>query len=256
MSTNSRLWYRPTRSHISSLSWAMAFPAAHDFEVSGAMFNDVRQNQYIYNIQGASLESALSTARIISSMVQQVENSREQLQVLGTSINTLLSTLDTEYSAGRLSKCNTSFALQNLNTYVDHLELVNPEQSSSPKLWSSYRLLDGIYEFVQKETTTEFLKSLPHSDDRVAKIAAYYRQLDASIASFQVQCTKFRFHRRLSHVSICRFHHFWMLLSGRSEVMLLDWRIKRLFITDWTSSNPSLKNCSVCLSDFSSAAPI
>jgi hypothetical protein len=110
----------------------MAFAEAHNFEVSDTMFNDVR-NQYIYNIQGASIESALSTARMISSMIQQVENSREQLQVLGTSINTLLSTLNSEYCAGRLSKSNTSFALQNLNTYVDHLELVNPEHVSSPK---------------------------------------------------------------------------------------------------------------------------
>jgi hypothetical protein len=102
------------------------FDTGQNFEVSGGIFNDVGQNQTIYNIQ-----AALSTASIISSMVQQAESSREQLQALGTSINALLSTLDTEYRAGRLLESNTSDALKNLNSYVDppNLERSFPSKS-------------------------------------------------------------------------------------------------------------------------------
>lgn len=56
--------------------------------------------------------------------------------------------------------------------------------------WSNQRfprsLLDSICTFVQKETDTEFMKSLSKKDDRIAQIEAYYHQLDASVASFQV----------------------------------------------------------------------
>jgi len=48
-------------------------------------------------------------------------------------------------------------------------------------------LLDDISTFVQNETATEFMKSLTKTDDRIAQIAAYYRRLDASVASFQVR---------------------------------------------------------------------
>jgi len=40
---------------------------------------------------------------------------------------------------------------------------------------------------VQNETVTEFMKSLTKTDERIAQIAAYYRRLDASVASFQVR---------------------------------------------------------------------
>ena len=109
----------------------MAFYKAHDFKVSNGQFNDVLGNQSIYNIQGATLESALSTARMIDSTVQHVQNSREQLQVLGASINTLLSTLDREYRAGQILESNTSLALQNLNMCVHHIKVMNLERSSS-----------------------------------------------------------------------------------------------------------------------------
>jgi hypothetical protein len=93
----------------------MAFADAHNFNLSHGIFNDVGQNQYTYNIQLASLESAFSTASIISSFVQEVEGSREQLQALGACIDTLLATLDTEFRARRLSATNISTALENLN---------------------------------------------------------------------------------------------------------------------------------------------
>jgi hypothetical protein len=89
--------------------------AAHNVEAHHGTFNDVGQNQYNYNIQVAPLQSALSTATIITSIVQQAESSREQLLVLGASVNTLLSALHAEYCAGRLLESNTSVSLKNLN---------------------------------------------------------------------------------------------------------------------------------------------
>jgi hypothetical protein len=97
----------------------MAFSGAHNLEVSHGVFNDVGRNQYNCIFQLAPLESAFSTASGISSLVQQVEGSKEQLQVLAASISTLLKTLDAEYCAGRLSETKTSVALENLIKYVD-----------------------------------------------------------------------------------------------------------------------------------------
>jgi hypothetical protein len=96
----------------------MAFAGAHNADASHGMFNDVGQNQYNCIFQLAPLESAFATASGISSLVQQVESSREQLQVLADSIGTLLRTLDAEYCAGRLSETKTSLALENLTRYV------------------------------------------------------------------------------------------------------------------------------------------
>ena len=105
--------------------------AAHNVEAHHGTFNDVGQNQYNYNIQIAPLRSALSTAAIISSIVQQAESSREQLQVLGASINTLLSTLRAEYFAGRLLENNNSDALKNLNSYVNPVNLGRSSHQNS-----------------------------------------------------------------------------------------------------------------------------
>jgi hypothetical protein len=91
------------------------FDTGQNFKVSGGTFNDVGQNQNIYNMQ-----TALFIGGSISSMVQETEShsSREQLQALGAFINTMLSTLDAEYCAGRLLESNPSDALNNLNSYV------------------------------------------------------------------------------------------------------------------------------------------
>jgi hypothetical protein len=43
---------------------------------------------------------------------------------------------------------------------------------------------------VHKEAATEFMKSLTKTDDRIAQIAAYYHQLNASVALFQVRIAK------------------------------------------------------------------
>jgi cytochrome c553 len=47
--------------------------------------------------------------------------------------------------------------------------------------------LDDICTFAQKESEMGFMKSLAKKDDRIAQIDAYYHQLDASVASFQVR---------------------------------------------------------------------
>jgi hypothetical protein len=97
----------------------MSFAGAQNPNASHGTFNDVGQNQYNCIFQLAPLQSAFSTASCISSMVQQVDGSREQLQVLAASIDILLRTLDAEYCAGRLSEINTSPALEDLTAYVD-----------------------------------------------------------------------------------------------------------------------------------------
>jgi hypothetical protein len=94
----------------------MAFAGAHNADASHGTFNDVGQSQFNNCV---FLASAFSAAKDISCLVPQVEGSREQLQVLATSIETLLRTLDAEYSAGRLLETNTSLALHNLTVYVD-----------------------------------------------------------------------------------------------------------------------------------------
>jgi hypothetical protein len=103
---------------ITCAALAMTFSGVHNAYASHGMFNDVGKNQYNCIFQLASLESAFDTANGISSLVQQVEGSREQLQVLATSIGTLLRKLDVEYRAGRLSASKTSLALENLTMYV------------------------------------------------------------------------------------------------------------------------------------------
>ena len=91
----------------------MAFSEADNVNISKGVVNDVGKNQYMnYIFPLAPFEFAAG----ISSMVQQVKSSGEQLQVMATSINTLLGTLDSECCVGRLLEANTSFALD----YVRH----------------------------------------------------------------------------------------------------------------------------------------
>lgn len=89
------------------------FAGAYNADAHG-IFNEVGQNQFNCTIQVASLESAFSAASSISSLAQQVQGGKEQLQVLAASIETLLKTLNVEYCAGRLSEAKTSSALENL----------------------------------------------------------------------------------------------------------------------------------------------
>lgn len=104
---------------------AAVFAHTQNTIIDNAIFNEVGQNQYNNcNIQFTScLESASFTAHFISSTVKRTEGSREQLQVLASSIETLLKTLDVEYRVGRLSETKTSVALEKLNKYVDEVIL-------------------------------------------------------------------------------------------------------------------------------------
>jgi hypothetical protein len=104
---------------LSDRAFAMAFAGAHNADASHGTFNDVGQNQYNCIFQLPPLRSAFSVASSISSAVQHAESSREQLQGLAVSIHTLLRTLDAEYGTGRLSETDSSFALENLNVYVE-----------------------------------------------------------------------------------------------------------------------------------------
>jgi hypothetical protein len=48
------------------------------------------------------------------------------------------------------------------------------------------------------------MKSLTKTDDRIAQIAGYYRELDASVASFQVPVAYTLAPQVGTHDSICR----------------------------------------------------
>lgn len=102
----------------------MAFTGTQHANVQDATFNDVGRNQYIFqttNIQLPSspqLEQAFSSARLISSAVPHIDMSREQMTALSMSINTLLLTLDAEFSVGRLLETRTAAALGDLNKSV------------------------------------------------------------------------------------------------------------------------------------------
>jgi hypothetical protein len=101
----------------------MAFAGALHANASKSTFNDVGQNQFnVGTIEigsAACLAPAFSLATFISSMVQQVQSNRQQIAALVASVNTLLKTLDAEYSSGRLLDSKTSVALENLHKYVD-----------------------------------------------------------------------------------------------------------------------------------------
>jgi hypothetical protein len=111
--------------------WSMAFLGAQleYADASRSTFNDVGQNQYIVNVgtiqlasgfsgSPRSLESAFDTANFISTMVQQVNASRQQANALVSSIDALLKALDSEYLAEPSLVSQTSAALESLNQYV------------------------------------------------------------------------------------------------------------------------------------------
>lgn len=86
----------------------------------GIVDDVVDQNKATYV---ASLESAVSTASIISSMLQQVDGTGSQLEefeslrALGACIDALLVTLNTDYRPRQLSESIS--ALEDLNMYVN-----------------------------------------------------------------------------------------------------------------------------------------
>jgi hypothetical protein len=172
----------------------MAFSNAQHADASHGTFNDVQnQNIYVnYNIQIASpserissyLDGAVFTAKLISSKVKQAKESRAQLQVLASSIDTLLKNLNAACHAGQLSETETPAALHNLNEYVGALILGRFSLIWTPAIAS---ILVSVYNFVQKESDAGFMKSLSKKDERIAQIDEYYRQLSAFVASFEVR---------------------------------------------------------------------
>jgi hypothetical protein len=98
----------------------MAFAGASKAHIFDSTFNDIGKNQYNFNIGCAPcLSPSFSLATFITSMVEQVQSSPEQIKALLSAIDTLLKTLDAEYKAGRLLEAHTSVALDSLQTYVD-----------------------------------------------------------------------------------------------------------------------------------------
>jgi hypothetical protein len=101
----------------------MAFAGALNADASKSTFNDVRQNQYnVGTIQlssSPSLTSAFTIANVTASMVQHVQESRQQIAALVSYVDTLLKIIDAEFAAGRLLASQTSAALEHLNQYVE-----------------------------------------------------------------------------------------------------------------------------------------
>ncbi|KIM82420.1 hypothetical protein PILCRDRAFT_461876 [Piloderma croceum F 1598] len=109
------------------------------------------------------LAPAFSIFKFIWSTVDQVQASKQQLEVLAQSLAQLLKALNGEYRAGRLLQARTSTSLADLS-----------------------RLLKEISAFVQREASRGFLKLLFTKDQRIAQIEAYHRRITTSIESFQI----------------------------------------------------------------------
>jgi len=75
----------------------------------------------------------------------------------------LMSTLNEEYTAGRLSPDNSVQSLHHL-----------------------HRVLNQVSEFIQQQTACSFLKSMYSKDHRIAQINTYYRQIESLVHSFQI----------------------------------------------------------------------
>jgi hypothetical protein len=128
------------------------------------------------------LAPAFSVLRFICSSVEQARASKRQLQALSQTIAQLLWTLNREYRSGRLLHAKTSTAVDNLGRSV--ILTMSYVLGSYRRI--SYRLLDEISEFVQKEVSCPFLKLLFTKDQRIAGIERYHGRITTAVTSFQV----------------------------------------------------------------------
>jgi hypothetical protein len=131
------------------------------------------------------LAPAFSIFKFIWSTVDQVQASKQQLEVLAQSLAQLLKVLNGEYRAGRLLQARTSTPLADLS------KCVRSGWSLIKFKFPSYRLLKEISAFVQREASRGFLKLLFTKDQRIAQIEAYHRRITTSVESFQVSRARF-----------------------------------------------------------------
>jgi hypothetical protein len=128
------------------------------------------------------LAPAFSVLRFIYSSVKQAQVSKQQLQALSQTIAQLLWTLNREYRSGRLLHAKTSTAVDDLGRFVilTMFYVLGSDQRIS------YRLLNEISEFVQKEVSCPFLKLLFTKGQRIARIEEYHGRITTAVTSFQV----------------------------------------------------------------------
>ncbi|KAJ7624397.1 kinase-like domain-containing protein [Roridomyces roridus] len=114
----------------------------------------------IQPVPGLSL--AFHTLRFIVNCIQQVTESRRQLEELASSVAQLLAALNAEFADARLVKSTSAGALVDLHS-----------------------LLKDIQKFVQKEQERGFFVALLHQDARISGINGFYRRIGTIANSFQ-----------------------------------------------------------------------
>ncbi|KAF7355893.1 Kinase-like protein [Mycena venus] len=110
-----------------------------------------------------ALSAAFTVFSFIVSSIQAQEASRDQLNVLSTSTEQLLTTLNKEFSELRLVPAKCVKPLADLES-----------------------LLRDIHRFAEKETDSGFLKMLFQRDARVFKIEAFQRRIGMCINAFEI----------------------------------------------------------------------
>ena len=133
------------------------------------------------------LGAAFEVLRFIWISIEQAQASKGQLKALAQTIAQLLYTLDKEYREGRLQEGETATPLGNLGMYVIFTVPHAPASYHCP----SYRLLEEIAAFVQKESSRGFLKLLFTKDERIARIEGYHRRIGTAVTSFHASLNIF-----------------------------------------------------------------
>ncbi|KAJ7020515.1 hypothetical protein C8F04DRAFT_1050769 [Mycena alexandri] len=111
----------------------------------------------------AALRTSYSVYSFIVATIQQVQSSKNQLQVLATATKQLLSTLNTEFTESRLVATRCARPLVDLET-----------------------LLRQVHRFVEEEKERAFLRLLLQKDSRIAKIELFHRRLGMCVNAFQI----------------------------------------------------------------------
>ncbi|KAJ7496362.1 hypothetical protein FB451DRAFT_196353 [Mycena latifolia] len=109
------------------------------------------------------LSAAFTLLKFIASSVQDVKQSKKQLEVLAIAVAQLLATLDSEFRSSSLIVANCGGPLAELKI-----------------------LLEDIHRFVDKEQSKSFAKSLLTKDSRIASIEGFYRRIGMSVNAFQI----------------------------------------------------------------------
>ena len=116
-------WHPQRPISISTWTFCMAFANANNVDARHGQFTTVAGDQYIINQCFSQqpmphLSKAFSSFKFIVRSVDQVQSSKRQLNVLESTIATLLQTLDGEYREERLSRTTTAGPIADLQQYA------------------------------------------------------------------------------------------------------------------------------------------